>query len=443
MKTAELNTQDQRAIDPRAGVASRNAHLTNGRSLSVNPDLSFIGRLRRHAGPTLSRCMQCGTCSGTCDLSPDDNPFPRKEMAWANLGMKDRLMADPDVWLCYQCNDCSMRCPCGAKPGEVLQAVRQECVRHYAIPQFLGRWVNEPHFIPLLIGIPAALVTLILVLKGPIEGALNIAKYDPAHIVYSYSSLLPHWLLNSFFGFFAIVALTLAGFACNRFWRAMKQYLPADRIAAPVKTVRASIVAAVKSAIMHDKFDSCTNSRSRLISHMLVVFGFVALVLAVIWMVTATYNPLVRIDFKYPLAFLNPWKMLANAGGLAVLAGCLLMIRDRYINRVKVGPGGYFDWLLITTVLIVALTGFAAEVMHYLRLEPHRHVTYYVHLVFVGTLLFYMPYSKLSHMFYRTTAMVFAERYGRTRSCEAEPAPEPVAPEPEETDDAPEPSAEE
>jgi quinone-modifying oxidoreductase subunit QmoC len=257
------------------------------------------------------------------------------------------------------------------------------------------------------------------------------------------SSLLPHWILNSFFGFFTIVALVLAGFACTRFWRAMTKQAPGDRLASPVKSMRSSVFSAVKSAIVHDKFDTCTNSRSRLISHMLVVFGFVALVLAVIWMVTATYNPLVIIDFKYPLAFLNPWKMLANVGGLAVFIGCLLMIRDRYNNRERVGPGGYFDWFLISTVLIVALTGFAAEAMHYFRLEPHRHVTYFIHLVFVGTLLLYMPYSKLSHMFYRTTAMVFAERYGRNRNSSGCPTRHEPASNCEESDDASEPSAEE
>jgi len=51
--------------------------------------------------------------------------------------------------------------------------------------------------------------------------------------------------------------------------------------------------------------------------------------------------------------------------------------------------------------------------MHYLRLEPHRHATYLIHLIFVFALIIYLPYSKLAHVIYRTTALVYAEHTGR------------------------------
>ena len=89
----------------------------------IEPDLEFIRDLSRQTGEPYKKCFQCGTCAATCPISPDMHPFPRKEMAWAAWGMKDRLVADPDVWLCHQCNDCSLRCPRGARPGDVLAAV--------------------------------------------------------------------------------------------------------------------------------------------------------------------------------------------------------------------------------------------------------------------------------------------------------------------------------
>ena len=101
----------------------------NGKCRSVEPDMDFIQELLDGA-ESYRKCFQCGTCSGTCALSPDKSPFPRRQMAWAVWGMKDRLIRSPDIWLCYQCNDCTTRCPRDARPGDLLAAVRQQAVAH-------------------------------------------------------------------------------------------------------------------------------------------------------------------------------------------------------------------------------------------------------------------------------------------------------------------------
>ena len=420
-ETPEQALPSEREIESRATprvapVHSVAADAPVGRGpIRVEPDLDFIRTLRRQGGDSLKKCFQCGTCSATCDLSPDAAPFPRKEMAWASWGMKDRLLADPDVWLCYQCSDCSTRCPRGARPGDVLGAVRQACVRHYAIPRFLGRWVSQPHCIPLLLGIPAALLTAALAVREPIENALGISRHADKSIVYAYSSLFPHWMLNTFFAFFSVLALLAVVGGVAGFWRAMKAAAPRDRIIRPAKALIPSIGATLKSIVTHDKFALCTKSRPRQVSHLCVFYGFAALTLVTIWVITARYNPLIQGDFIYPFGFWNPWKVLANLGGLSLVVGCLLMIHDRMRDSGRLDGGSYFDWSLLAILLLVAITGFITEVLHYLRLEPHRHIAYFMHLIFVFVVLIYLPYSKLAHLAYRGAAMVFAEHIGRER----------------------------
>ena len=66
--------------------------------MNVQPDLDFIKHLKGAGGDALKKCYQCATCSVRCPLSTDDDPFPRKEMIWSSWGMKDNLVADPDVF---------------------------------------------------------------------------------------------------------------------------------------------------------------------------------------------------------------------------------------------------------------------------------------------------------------------------------------------------------
>jgi len=426
VETAEQVLPDRR--DPGSSDRSPIATRPNGWAgpVKIEPDLDFIRALTRHGGGTFKKCMQCGTCSSTCDISPDGSPFPGKEMAWCLFGVKARALAAPGVWLCHQCNDCSTICPRGARPGEVLGAVRQEAVRHYAVPRFLGRWVNEPHCIPLVLGVATTLLTLALVVRDPVEKALSISHEARDRIIFHYSSFFPHWLLNTFFGLFSLLALLAVAVGVTRFWRAMKGAVPPDRIANPRMGLFPSILTTLKSVFRHDKFEQCTKARSRFFSHYLVFFGFLALTVVTCWVITSRYNPLIKGDFIYPFPIWSPWKLLANVGGIALVTGCVLMIRNRLRESEQPRGGSYFDYWLIVTLLAVAATGFITEVLHYLRLEPHRHVAYFVHLVFVFATLIYLPYSKLAHMFYRTAALVFAERYGYGEAVTAPgPAPGP------------------
>ena len=411
METTEANVGLEANPPGIAPASSGTSALTN--SARMEPDLDFIDTMSGQAGTTFLKCFQCGTCAATCELSPDSSPFPRKEMAWARWGLKEPLFKDPDVWLCHQCNDCSTRCPRDARPGDVLAAVRRECILHYSTPRFFAKWIRQPVYIPFLLAIPAVLLGLALTLRDPIAHAVGISRYQSDKISYSFSSELPHWLLNGFFGFFTLIVALILLVGVLRFWRAMKTTVPPERFASPARGLGSSIVVTIRGIFTHERFSQCGAARGRRSSHMLVLFGFLALLAVTGWVITSRYNPLLARGFIYPFGLWSPWKMLANLGGLAIVGGCYLMIRDRLRQRKEAVGSTYFDWAFILLLLFVVLSGFGSEIMHFARMEPHRHTMYFIHLVFAFALLIYVPYSKLAHVFYRTTAIVFAEHTGR------------------------------
>src|SRR3989338_1427161 len=128
----------------------------------IKSDLNFINDVISSGGESLKKCFQCATCSVVCNVTPDDKPFPRKEMLQAQWGLKDKLLANPDIWLCHQCSDCTAYCPRGAKPGEVLGAIRKMSLQEFSVPGFMVKMVNQPKFLLVLLAVPALLYILII-----------------------------------------------------------------------------------------------------------------------------------------------------------------------------------------------------------------------------------------------------------------------------------------
>jgi quinone-modifying oxidoreductase, subunit QmoC len=390
----------------------------------VKPDRRFVEAVVARGGGDLKRCFQCATCSVVCELAEGNRPFPRKEMHWAQWGLKDRLVADPDVWLCHQCGDCSARCPRGARPGDVLAAVREQAIRHYAVPRFLATWANTGATLPLVLLIPVVLLAAALLARAPLENAI---PFGAEHGFYA--EFFPHWLLIGFYGLFTGLACLAAVVGIVRFWKAMRAADEAQEGYAPAVGIVSSLWRALRSIVTHDRFAKCTAQAPRRAAHLMAFYGFLALYVVTLWAVLDLYvNPYVfGLASLYPFGLLHPMKVLANVGGVLLLVGCVKAIADRRRDAPGAAAGTAFDWIFVWLLLAVGVTGFATEVFRF-TVEPATalasvaYATYFVHLVLVFQLLVYLPYSKFAHLLYRTVAIVYAEHTARRRPLLAAPA---------------------
>ncbi len=393
----------------------------------LKPDRKFVEEVIAAGGGDLKKCYQCATCSVVCGLSNEPSPFPRKEMIWAQWGLKDRLISDPDVWLCHQCNDCSLRCPRGARPGDVLAAVRQKAIEHYAFPSVMGKLVNSARAIPImLILVPAILIAAALLIRGPVEAAFPVLVGAHAHEFYGY--FFPHWLLIAFYT--SLTLLTFGGLIVGlmKFWGGMKANDATMGRGAPVRGFVPSTIKALTELVTHDRFGSCTDQAPRKLSHLMAFYGFIALFIVTSWAVLDIYlMPFFGVATRYPFDLLHPMKILGNVGGILLIVGSARAI----LTRKNAPKDGYhqsttFDWIFVWLLLLVGISGFCVEVFRFAAeaaageeayasaFALPAYSIYFVHLVVVFGLLVYLPYSKFAHMWYRLAAMIYGEYSGRT-----------------------------
>jgi quinone-modifying oxidoreductase subunit QmoC len=366
----------------------------NDRDL-IKPDSNFTKEVIGLGGESLKQCFQCSTCSVVCTLSPEENPFPRKEMLWAQWGLKDRLLGDPDIWLCYQCNDCTVHCPRDAGPGNVLAALRNYSFGHYANPAFLGKAFRNIKYLPLLLLFPVALFLILLGAMGYLtipEGEIVFAKFVP-HIIVDPVFLVLTGLV------FMVIAVSL-----SRFWKGLRagtysadlSILDVFRRSAPSKLIE---------LLLHKKFYECGSARIRMLSHMSIFYGCLAFVLVTASVFIGTY----AFGIETPLSSYNPLKIIANLGAIAVIFGCLLVIFRRLRGGKDVGNSSYLDWNLIILILTVTVLGVLTEVFRLAELATVAYVLYFIHLVSVFYGIAYFPYSKLAHLMYRSLAIMYKD----------------------------------
>ena len=369
----------------------------------INPDLNFVKDIIASGGDTLKKCFQCATCSVVCNVTPADKPFPRKEMIHAQWGLKDKLFSNPDIWLCHQCSDCTAYCPRGAKPGEVLGAIRKLSIQHYALLGFLAKAVGSPKFLLFLFALPAA---IFLIITAAIGSLWNVPRGANGAIVFS--KLVPVTFIDSVFISTALFASIMFGFGILKYWKDMAK----NTAQTSGGNIISAIIATVTGILLHSGLKKCDLTKTRRKSHLLVFYGFGGLFIATNLSLFYLYG----LKWESPYPQTDILKFFGNGGAIALLVGITLMILNRLRNKEKAGLGSYFDWLFISVIAVIGVSGTLAQLMRLAGIAVLAYPIYFIHLVFVFFLFAYAPFSKMAHMFYRATAMVFAKYSGRGES---------------------------
>ncbi|HEY9073966.1 MAG TPA: quinone-interacting membrane-bound oxidoreductase complex subunit QmoC [Desulfobaccales bacterium] len=363
----------------------------------IKPDLQFVNRVIAAGGDTVKNCYQCDTCSVVCNLTPDSKPFPRKEMLQAQWGLSE-VVKDPDIWLCHQCSDCTVYCPRGAKPGEVLGALRKMCIEEYAAPPQLAKMVADYRFLPMLIAFPVLL--LLAALK--VTGHLHLPEGEIA-----YSKFFPTLLIDALFVPAFFFAVAVLGQGVLRYWKDLNASNP-WKVKVEGNLV-GNLIETLKDIVLHNRFRQCETTYTRSTNHLFLVFGFIFLAIVTGW---GFLNEWV-LHVESPYFILSPIKLLAMAGTAGLLYGIYNILQERQANAEKAGYGSYYDWLLIYVIFAVGATGLLAWLFRLVGIRILAYPTYFIHLTSVFFLFFYAPYTKMAHMVYRTTAMLWARMSGR------------------------------
>ncbi len=225
-------------------------------NLAIEADLQFVECVLENGGGDLKKCYQCSTCTVACPLTPDDLPFPRKEMLSAQWGLRDRLVGSMDLWLCHNCNDCTEQCPRGAKPGDVMAALRSQTIEHYSYPPAIAKAAKSVGGNVLLFLFPMLLIAAVIYMLN-VSSGFYFLRAKP--IVYA--NMLPVTAIDIVFLLAVLFAVFNLSLGLKRFINGLREHYPGKAEGEPLGQ---AVVGVAKDIISHVNFKKCgTHLESR------------------------------------------------------------------------------------------------------------------------------------------------------------------------------------
>ncbi len=80
--------------------------------------------IKTPGGEKIPTCMQCGICAGSCPVSHEMDYTPRELVRMIQLGLKKDVLNSNTIWICTTCFSCSVRCPRGIHPTELMETLK-------------------------------------------------------------------------------------------------------------------------------------------------------------------------------------------------------------------------------------------------------------------------------------------------------------------------------
>lgn len=368
--------------------------------MSVKVDPNLMKELEAFGLKDANKCFHCGNCTAVCPLSTPENPFPRKLVKYAQMGMKDKLLQSPEPWLCYYCGDCSDRCPRGADPGETMMVMRRWLTSKYDWTGFARKFYTSETFEIVAIAIVGILVGL----------AMLIFRADDPNMAHAHLNSV--WPAPAIEIADLIMAAVLTFLLLSNTWRCVKFTMGDLLKKIPLELYIRQAKDLIVHFITQKQFGKCTD-RTQWIVHLLIMTGYSTVFLLVvvflaggIHVVGLSWDKIAfQRDVIYP--FFHPVRLLGYYATFAILYGTTYAM----IGRLKKSKTPYqnshaTDWMFLILLQLTTLTGIFVHFTRLLDWPMTTYVIYVVHLmVAVPMLVLEVPFAKWAHLAYRPVVL--------------------------------------
>jgi nitrate reductase gamma subunit len=378
--------------------------------MTARVDRNLYPELQRFGATDISACFNCGVCSAICPLSVDGASFPRRMARYAQLGLREKLLASPELWSCYGCSECTDSCPTKADPASFMAAARRYAVASYDrthLAYLLATsWLFAGVFVIALVGLLAAFMYSV---HKPVDGT-TLAFFDfvPSDIVHN----------------MGIVAMAVMGVAAlvgviEMVRRVLRGPKAVAANTTPGKVAGAAVYAVGTESLAQTRFrKDCADAAAsgeagesrpwysqRWFIHFATMWGFLGLLGATM----ADYG-LELLGIKAvgtPVPIWYPVRLLGTLAGALLIYGTTVLIvrRLRKSDRSSL-HSTTSDWTFLAMLWVAGVTGFVLELALYLPQAPTwGYPMFLLHVGVAMALVLLVPFGKFAHVLYRPVAL--------------------------------------
>ncbi len=399
--------------------------------MATRVNARLLPEMRKFGAFDIGACFNCGNCTAVCPLSTGNDAFPRRMIRYAQLGLKDHLISNKELWICHNCGECSQTCPRQAGPAEFMAAARRYAISSFD-PTGLARALHLSTWsIVAVMGVLGVVFSAVLLRESggfPEEGTLQFSTSTMLDFV-------PFDILHdvgiAVFVLLGLISLVTMG---NMLWSLSRSPVPGGvgnpddgPGLFPVRAALGAAVAAATQILSHRSQRECDAGSAtdegalivrRWFVHLCIMGGFLGLALAT------------SLDFAFKdpeqhVAIWSPIRMLGIVSGLLCTYGTSVAIVKRLAARGRTGLRSadvhYWadttrsDWLFLLLLWLVSVTGFVLTAAIYLPTNASwLYIVFLVHVVLAMELLILLPFTKFAHAIYRTVA-VWYQHFRRLR----------------------------
>ena len=364
--------------------------------MSTRLDPGLHREIAEYGGADVDACMNCGNCTAVCNLSTEENPFPRRFMHYLQIGNREKLLSSPDPWLCYYCGECTESCPRDANPAETMMATRRYLTARYdwtGISRIL--YVSTAAELAAIAIVGLFVVGLFVFLHGPMitdRVALNV--FAPNHVIE-----LADLIMLAVLSFFLLSN-------AYRMSRAVMKNGPGAQEASgkgvlfgiPLSVYLKEGKEFILQFFTQKSFGACGTRSQRIqwIVHLLMMTGY-----SIVFLLVVVGIRWFQRDEIY--AIWNPIRLLGYYSTFGILYG----VTYAFIGRIKKSKTVYehshsTDWAFLIMLWLTAFTGI---LIHFTRLLGMPLSTYYIYVIHlmiaVPMLVIEVPFAKWTHQLYR------------------------------------------